>query len=253
MSEISCLHINKSYPVGFTGRKKKLALQDLCLDVQRGEVFGIVGPNGAGKSTLLKIIMGFIRPEKGEVFIADLPVHQYTCRMNVGFLPENPTLYRHLSLAEHLQFAAHTAGWGRSDTRTKIESLADKVDLLHARNAPIRSFSKGMTQRAALAYALFLGPDILILDEPMSGLDPNGRQLVIDIIKDEHEKGTTVLLCSHILTDVERICTRIGVMNKSRLIRETTPEELHREWNKSSVGMTPLESFFFETIKMDMQ
>jgi ABC-2 type transport system ATP-binding protein len=247
MSIISCENIEKYYPEGFSGRKKKI-LTDLSFTVRQGDVFGIVGPNGAGKSTTLKIILDFVRPDKGKASISGHPARSHTSHRHLGFLPENPSLYRHLTVTDHLLFAARTAGMPRGEAMRRADEILCTVDLSHAAHIPISRFSKGMTQRGALAYALFLKPEVLILDEPMSGLDPLGRQLVIDIIRESHQKGTTILFCSHILTDVERICTQIAIMDKGWLAAFTTPQELQQRKDVAKPEMSPLESFFLEVI-----
>ena len=201
--------------------------------------------------------MGFIRADKGEAHIEGNSAGSVASRQHVGYLPENPSLYPNLTITEHLKFACRLEQNTESNIPPKsdrIRSLIQKVALSDAANIPIKKFSKGMTQRAALAYALISTPQILILDEPMSGLDPLGRQLVIDIIKECNQLGITILFCSHILTDVERICHRIGIMNKSRLIAITTPEEVHELYEKSfeKRGKTPLESYFLESIEGDI-
>ena len=254
MHEITCNNLHKSYSVSFSGRHKKFALQDVSFSVSSGEVFGIIGPNGAGKSTILKILMGFIRSDRGAAYIGGNIVGSVASRRQVGYLPENPSLYSNLTITEHLEFACRLEPSFIQNNSDRIPSLIKKVALSDAANVPIKKFSKGMTQRAALAYALIAEPQILILDEPMSGLDPLGRQLVIDIINECNQQGITILFCSHILTDVERICHRIAVMNKSRLIAVTTPEEVHELYSKSfeKKGKTPLESYFLEAIEADI-
>jgi ABC-2 type transport system ATP-binding protein len=138
---------------------------------------------------------------------------------------------------------------GATETRERTERVLAAVDLSASARLPIRRFSKGMTQRAALAYALFLEPQILILDEPMSGLDPLGRQLVVDLIRDYHGRGNTILFCSHVLSDVERICTRIGIMHQGRLATITTPEELRALPLEPGQTKTPLETLFLRTVQ----
>ena len=254
MHLIKCNQLNKSYALGFSRRHKRIALNDVSFTVASGEVFGIIGPNGAGKSTILKILMGLIRADSGESFLGGNFSGSVSSRSQVGYLPENPSLYQNLTLTEHLEFACRLEPRLMQNRSERIQTLIQKVALSETANVPIRKFSKGMTQRAALAYALIAEPKILILDEPMSGLDPLGRQLVIDIINDCNQKGTTILFCSHILTDVERICHRIAVMNKSRLIAITTPEEVNEQYHTSfeKKGKTPLESFFLESIAADI-
>lgn len=248
MAIISCENIEKYYHEGFSGLKKKV-LTELSFKVHQGDVFGIVGPNGAGKSTTLKILMGFVRADAGLALIAGQPARSHVSHRLLGFLPENPSLYRHLTVTDHLLYAAQTARMPRPVAMKRIDEILRTVDLVHAVNMPISRFSKGMTQRGALAYALFLQPEILILDEPMSGLDPLGRQLVLDVIRQCHQQGTTILFCSHILTDVERICTQIAIMHKGTLAAVTTPQELQQRKNPAGPGMSPLESYFLEVIK----
>jgi ABC-2 type transport system ATP-binding protein len=254
MDLIKCTNLNKSYAVGFSQRQRQVALRDVSFSLGSGDVFGIIGPNGAGKSTILKILMGFIKAESGTAHIGGYIAGSVASRNYVGYLPENPSLYPNLTIVEHLEFACRLEPRLSNNRSDRIQSLIQKVALTDAANVPIKKFSKGMTQRAALAYALIADPQILILDEPMSGLDPLGRQLVIDIINDCNQKGITILFCSHILTDVERICHRIAIMNKSRLIAVTTPEEVHDLYQKSfeKKGKTPLESYFLEAVKADI-
>lgn len=251
MPILSCQDINKYYKIGFTQRKKKQVLKNVSFQVKTNEVFGIIGPNGAGKSSILKVLMGFIRPDSGTAQIANQPVSSASGHQNLGYLPEHPSLYPHLSPREHLQFACRIENIFGSDATDKIQTAIEAVTLLDDIDTPVGRFSKGMTQRAALAYALLLDPEILILDEPMSGLDPLGRQLVIDIIQKSHKSGTTILFCSHILSDVERICNRIGIMHHGRLVSITTPSDIqlnHTPEQGDSIK-TPLESYFLDIIR----
>lgn len=251
MDHIQCSQLNKSYRSGLSGRHEKFAVQDVTFTVSAGEVFGIIGPNGAGKSTTLKILLGFIKPDNGDAQVGGNVAGSIESRLNLGYLPENPSLYPNLTITEHLEFACRLEPRLMQDRPHRIQNLIKKVNLTDAANIPIKKFSKGMTQRAALAFALIADPQILILDEPMSGLDPLGRQLVIDIISDCNQLGSTILFCSHILTDVERMCHRIAIMNKSRLIAITTPDEVNERHHKSfeKRGKTPLESFFIESVQ----
>lgn len=225
------------------------ALCGLSFEVLPGEVFGIIGPNGAGKSTTLKILMGFIRADIGTVSLFGKPPTDSSVHQRIGYLPENPCLYENLTITDHLQFAARTTGFAGS-VPERIEEILTLVDLAKVARLPIRRFSKGMTQRAALAYALFHEPDLLVLDEPMSGLDPFGRQLVVDIIRNYNAKGNTILFCSHILSDVERICDRIAIMNQGALQAITTPEELQNHVIPADLPETtsPLEAFFLSSL-----
>lgn len=234
-------------------RASNKALDNLSFHVSKGEIFGIIGPNGAGKSTALKILLGFIRPDGGAVSIQHKKPVDPASHACLGYLPENPCLYDQLTITEQLEFAGHISGYSAKRTRERIVWLLDKVDLTHVAKTPIRRFSKGMTQRAALAYALFSEPELLILDEPMSGLDPLGRQLVVDILHEYNAKGHTVLFCSHILTDVERICNRIGIMNRGRLAALVDADQLLPNHQEHALGSykTPLEQFFLTTLRND--
>jgi len=230
--------------------RRTVALAGLDLTVRRGEVFGIIGPNGAGKSTALKILMGFVKPSAGKIALLGEDAITPATYGRIGYLPENPCLYEHLTLLDHLRFAARVSRCSRQDTQRRIDTLLPMVGLAHAAHLPIRRYSKGMTQRAALAYALFHEPELLVLDEPMSGLDPLGRQLVVDIIRAYSGKERTILFCSHILTDVERICNRIGVMHQGRLAAVQTPQQLVEAISEAdtSAGRSPLEAFFLQTV-----
>ncbi|MFP3982352.1 MAG: ABC transporter ATP-binding protein [Desulfurivibrionaceae bacterium] len=242
--------VKKSYRHDFK-RTTAIALAGLDLEVKNGEVFGVVGPNGAGKSTSLKILMGFVRADSGRINLMGHNPGSPEAHNRVGYLPENPCLYENLNITDHLRFAARTSG-NTAQIKDRIKDILAMVDLAHAARTPIRRFSKGMTQRAALAYALFHEPEILILDEPMSGLDPLGRRLVVDIIRQYNQKGHTILFCSHILTDVERICDRIGIMDRGKLVSTITPAELESIPEQSGIE-SPLESCFLKTIKGEVQ
>jgi len=227
-----------------------LALQNLSFQVKRGEVFGIIGPNGAGKSTSLKILMGFVRQDQGHVLLNGLSPLNPLSHQQLGYLPEHPCLYKHLTIYDHLRFATQINKIHGPKVKNKILSVLERVNLQESVKLPIRHFSKGMTQRGALAYALIHEPDLLILDEPMSGLDPVGRKLVLDIIQEYKKKGTTILFCSHILTDVERVCSRIAIMHRGRIAATISPAELtNPAYSQKDSQQSPLESFFFQTIQ----
>ena len=249
---INCDRISKSYPVGWLKRLRKQALGGVSFTVGRNEVFGMIGLNGAGKSSILKVLMGFVRPDSGTALVANSPAGSATNRRLIGYLPEHPSLYPNLSVTEHLQFSARIGGLSSPQAMERIRTVLDQVGLSEVAKTPIKRFSKGMTQRAALAYAILLEPEILILDEPMSGLDPLGRQLVIDLIRACKAKGTTILFCSHILTDVERICDRIGIMHRGQLATIVdTPLDTEGISGTFAAedGKTPLESFFLQTVQ----
>ena len=250
MHILSCNEIHKSYQEGCLKRTQKKALTGVTFQVEHHEVFGIIGLNGAGKSTILKILMGFVRPDRGTASIAEKPVEAKDSHRRIGYLPEHPSLYPHLSIKEHLQFGCRIASLSKQEEKKRIQTVLEIVDLVEVAKMPIKGFSKGMTQRAALAYTILLEPEILILDEPMSGLDPLGRQLVLDIIQKYHHRGATILFCSHILTDVERICDRIGIMHQGKLASVVTADTLNKNFSPSNTksSQTPLEQYFLNTV-----
>ena len=209
-------HLGKTFRVGFWARKVK-AVDDVSLEVQGGEIFGLLGPNGAGKTTTIKMLLGFVRPSHGAATVAGEPAGSLAARRRLGYLPENPALYEFLTGVEYLRFAGKLAGLSARDAALQADKLIDQVGLAGRADRAIRRFSKGMVQRLGLAQALIGDPGIVILDEPMSGLDPIGRKDVRDIIFRLRAEGRTVLFSTHILSDVEAICDRVGIMIASRL------------------------------------
>ncbi|TMA08342.1 MAG: ABC transporter ATP-binding protein [Deltaproteobacteria bacterium] len=208
--------LSKTYRVGFFARRVR-AVEDLSFEVRAGEIFGLLGPNGAGKTTALKMLLGFVKPTSGHAFIAGQRVGTVASRRELGYLPENPALYEFLRGDEYLVFAGRLCGLSRADARKRTVELLERVGLAGRADRPIRKFSKGMVQRLALAQALVGDPRIAILDEPMSGLDPIGRKDVRDLILQLRDEGRTVLFSTHILSDVEAICDRVGILVEGRL------------------------------------
>jgi len=193
------------------------ALRGISLAMRQGEVFGFLGPNGAGKSTTIKAIMGLITPSSGSVRIMGKPAVHPSSRQSVGFLPENPSFYDTLTAEEYIFFVGRAFGmWGNS-LRQATDRVLKRLEIWDARKRPIRSFSKGMVQRVGIAQVLVHDPAILVLDEPMSGLDPLGRALVKEIIVDLRSLGRTVFFSTHIIADVEEICDRVGVILNGEL------------------------------------
>ena len=202
-----------SWPRG----KKVLALDDFSLNIEQGEVFGFLGPNGAGKSTALKMLLNFIYPDAGAVSLMGRSVSDRRARSFIGYLPENPYFYDYLTAEEILWFGGRSSGLPRQKIRERSEILLQRMGLLAASRRPLRTYSKGMVQRAGLALSLIHDPDVVVLDEPMSGLDPIGRKLVGDLILELKSQGKTVFFSSHILTDIERFCDRAGIIVGGRL------------------------------------
>ncbi len=202
--------------IKFRNRRTE-ALKDLTIKVGEGEIFGLLGPNGAGKTTAIKILMGIHFPTSGTARLMGKPLGDRAVKKRIGFLPENPYFYDYLKGWEFLDFYGQLYGMDRKTRRNKIEELLDQVGLTEAANRPLRGYSKGMNQRIGLAQALMNDPDLVFLDEPQSGLDPFGRKDVRDIIISLREKGKTVFFSSHILTDAEMICDRVGILFEGRL------------------------------------
>lgn len=205
----------------FKGKKGSIvaAVKGLSLTIAPGEVFGFLGPNGAGKSTTIKILMGLIRPTKGQAMIMGFSSQLPYSRKRVGYLPENPSFYDYLTALEYLNFIGKTFGMNETLIRDRMESNLKLLDLWESRDRPMRSYSKGMIQRIGLAQVLIHDPDVLILDEPMSGLDPVGRALVKEIILGLKEKGKSIFFSTHITADVETVCDRVGVIVSGKLQR----------------------------------
>jgi ABC-2 type transport system ATP-binding protein len=214
--QVRAEHLTKTFRVGFFARKVR-AVKDLSLEVRRGEIFGLLGPNGAGKTTTLKMLLGFVRPTSGKAYVGDAVAGTLEARRNLGYLPENPALYEFLRGDEYLLLAGRLAGLSRADARAQAKALIEKVGLAGRADRPIRRFSKGMVQRLGLAQSLLGDPRTVVLDEPMSGLDPIGRKDVRDLILKLREEGRTVLFSTHILSDVEAICDRVGILVDGRL------------------------------------
>lgn len=250
MKPIHCKNLSKHYSSGFSTKILKTALSGVDFDVEPNEIFGLIGPNGAGKSTLLKILMGFCKPSMGSAVIFGRPAGNPSIHEKIGYLPENPTLYKNLTITDHLLMACRMAKLPPKKSTEMIGKVLEIVNLENSRNTPIKNYSKGMVQRAALANALLLEPELLILDEPMSGLDPLGRRLVIDIIHEYNRNGSTILFSSHILNDVESICDKISVINNGSLVATTTPKELssYSENTSEQKNSTPIETFFLDAI-----
>lgn len=216
---LSIRGLTKTYRYGhFFHRRSRKALHDLSLELSAGEVFGYLGPNGSGKTTTLKILMGLVSPDQGEASILGLPFTEMGWRQQVGFLPENPHLYDYLTLAEYLDYVGRLFGLSSGLRRERAQQLLRELDLARSAHLPLRRFSKGMTQRAGLAQALMNDPEMVFLDEPMSGLDPLGRRRVRDLILGLKARGKTVFFSTHVLSDAESLCDRVGVLRSGHLL-----------------------------------
>jgi ABC-2 type transport system ATP-binding protein len=209
--------LTKRYSVGFWRPRPYVALDGLTLEVGRGEVFGFLGPNGAGKTTTLKLLMQLIFPTSGRAEILGRPIGDVAVRQRVGYLPENPSFYDNVSAEELLAYFASLFGYRGNERRARVARLLDEVGLGAERRLQLRKYSKGMIQRVGLAQALVNDPEVVFLDEPMSGLDPLGRRHVRDLILRLRDRGTTVFFSSHILSDAEAICSRVAILVAGKL------------------------------------
>jgi ABC-2 type transport system ATP-binding protein len=225
-SQAVCVRgLSKHYVHPWTLRVTR-GLDALDLDVRRGEVMGLLGPNGAGKTTTLKLLTGLLKPTRGRAWLMGQPVESTASRGSLGFLPEQPYFYDYLSGLEYLELAARLSGLPAATARDRARHWLGRVGLGERPRLGLRKYSKGMLQRLGLAAALVHDPELLILDEPMSGLDPFGRRDVRDLIIEQRERGVTVLFSSHILPDVEMLCDRVAILMGGRLTRVATVGEL---------------------------
>jgi ABC-2 type transport system ATP-binding protein len=219
-------NLTKDFSVGFWKKYPVRALDTLCLEVRQGEIFGFLGPNGAGKSTTIKLLMHLLHPTSGTARILGQPVDAVSMHQSIGYLPENPYFYDYLTPLELLTYVGKLFGLRQPALSKKVDALIESVGLSHSRNLQLRKFSKGMVQRIGIAQALINDPEIVFLDEPMSGLDPLGRMDVRRIIASLKARGVTVFFSSHILPDVEALCDRVAILNKGRLQEQGALEEI---------------------------
>jgi len=218
MDAIRTEALTKSYKVGFWRPRPYLALDGLTMQVGVGEVFGFLGPNGAGKTTTLKLLMQLTYPTSGRAEILGKPVGDVSVKRRIGYLPEQPYFYDYLSAEELLQYFAAIFGYAPAERRTRVAALLDEVGIGAERRLPLRKFSKGMLQRVGSAQALINEPEVVFLDEPMSGLDPLGRREIRQLILRLRDRGCTVFFSSHVLADAETLCSRVAILAKGRLV-----------------------------------
>ncbi|MGA3327024.1 MAG: ABC transporter ATP-binding protein [Terriglobia bacterium] len=217
MPAIEIKGLTKDYRVGFWKTGIKRALNSLNLIVESGEVFGLLGPNGAGKTTTLKILLRLVFPTSGTARILGKELNDTTLHQHVGYLPEHPYFYDHLSPEELLYYTGRLFGLGKEDLRRRVDQLLERVGLTESRHVALRRFSKGMVQRAGIAQALINDPEVVFLDEPMSGLDPLGRREVRELVLQLREEKKTVFFSTHILSDAETLCDRVAILNRGQL------------------------------------
>src|SRR2546421_1027952 len=232
-------NLTKDYEVGFARKRRVRALDALSLTVERGEIFGFLGANGAGKSTTMKLLMRLIYPTAGRARILGRDINDISMHARIGYLPENPYFYDYLTARELLNYCAELFGYDRRERARRTEEFLSRVHLDEKSwDKQLRKYSKGMLQRVGLAQALVNDPEIVFMDEPMSGLDPIGRREVRDLIAGLRAKGTTVFMCSHILSDIEVLCDRVAILSRGRLAETGRLEELRERAGGHRIEIT---------------
>ncbi len=241
---IETVRLSKSYRTGFR-MKRVQALVDLNLRIEKGEIFGFLGPNGAGKTTTIKILMGLAKPSRGFATVLGKSPRDHRVKKRIGFLPESPYFYEYLTAYEFLQLAAQLSGINHKEVNQRVKQILKLVRMEHAAHQQMRGFSRGMLQRIGVAQALIHDPEVVILDEPMGGLDPIGRREFRDIIINLREQGKTVFFSTHILADVEMICDRVGIIVAGRMIEMGRLNEiLHSEIESIEITVQGLSGKF---------
>jgi ABC-2 type transport system ATP-binding protein len=215
---IETVELTKDYAVGFWRKRPRRVLDGLSLQVEQGEVFGFLGPNGAGKTTTLKLLLQLVFPTSGEARILGRPPGDLSAKQRLGYLPENPYFYDYLTAEELLGYFGGLLGLQGAARRKRVSALLDEVGLGAERRLQLRKFSKGMLQRVGIAQALLNEPELVIFDEPMSGLDPLGRRDVRNLILRLRDRGCTVFFSSHVLSDAEALCSRVAILAKGRMV-----------------------------------
>lgn len=251
-SVIEIRNLSKVYR-DFWGRKKVRAVNALSFDVQKGEVFGLLGPNGSGKTTTLKLLLGLLFPTEGEIKILGKSASDVTKNERIGYLPEESYLYRFLNAEETLDFYGRLFNMSAAQRRERTEKLLDLVKVAHARKRQLKEYSKGMTRRIGLAQALINDPDLILLDEPTSGLDPLGNRDMKDLILDLKKQGKTVLMCSHLLADVQDVCDRIAILYGGELKVLGRVDQLLREQNVTQILSSKLSDEAIKEIESVIQ
>ena len=249
MPALATHDLTKDYAVGFWRKRPYRALDRLTLNVEPGEVFGFLGPNGAGKTTTLKLLMQLVFPTGGRAEILGRPLGDLDVKRRIGYLPENPYFYDYLTAEELLTYFAGLFGYRAQERRARASRLLDEVGIGAERRLQLRKFSKGMLQRVGLAQALVNDPEIVLLDEPMSGLDPIGRRQVRDLFAALPAGGTTVFFSSHIIADIEVLCDRVAILTRGRLahlgrlddLRQREDAAGHLEITVTGAGVAVLE------------
>jgi len=233
----------------FWGRKKVRAVNSLSLDVHKGEVFGLLGPNGSGKTTTLKLLLGLLFPTEGEISVLGAPASNVEKNERIGYLPEESYLYRFLNAEETLDFYGRLFKMSRSQRKERAAELIEMVGLKDARRRQLKEYSKGMTRRIGLAQALINNPDLVMLDEPTSGLDPIGTREMKDLILKLRDEGKTIVMCSHLLADVQDVCDRIAILYAGELKEMGRVEDLLQDQDETQLLTSRLDDSVIAEVK----
>ncbi|MDC0312190.1 ABC transporter ATP-binding protein [bacterium] len=219
-------NLTKVFPVSFRKENYVVAVDNLSFTVGAGEVYGLIGPNGSGKSTTMKVALGLMAPSSGSTKVFGVDSRDVRARNDIGFLPENPYFYKHLSGVETLKFYGKLCGMGGRELKDRIAELLDMVGLVDAKDRRLGGYSKGMLQRIGLAQALIQRPRLVILDEPTAGVDPVGSREIRDLVIKLKDDGISVFLCSHLLEQVQEVCDEVGIIFEGRMRREGNLDDL---------------------------
>lgn len=233
----------------FWGRKKVLALNSLSLEIYKGEVFGLLGPNGSGKTTTIKLLLGLLFPTGGDITILGKSASDVEKNERIGYLPEESYLYRFLNAEETLDFYGRLFNMTKAQRRERSDRLIEMVGLKDARKRQLKEYSKGMTRRIGLAQALINEPDLILLDEPTSGLDPIGTREMKDLIVSLRDQGKTVVMCSHLLADVQDVCDRVGILDSGELKELGRVDDLLKEQDETQLLTTKLDDATIKEIE----
>ena len=248
---LSVSDLSKTYRTGLLGRSTVEALNGVSLDVEQGEIFGLLGPNGAGKTTLVKILLGLVHPSDGTADLFGTPARQPSARDRIGFLPENHRFPGFLTAEKTLHLYGQLADVPGRTRATRVPDLLERVGLAQRADTKVKTFSKGMLQRLGLAQALLNDPDLLFLDEPTSGVDPVGRRAIRDLVLEMRDNGATVFLNSHLLSEVEKVCSRIAILRDGEVVREGKIQELTAVERVYDLVTTPISESLRDSIGLE--
>jgi ABC-2 type transport system ATP-binding protein len=231
--------VTKDFVIGLRGVRLR-AVDSLSLEIQSGEIFGLLGPNGCGKSTSIKLVLGFIAPTAGNVEIRGIPSHRPEARASVGYLPESPDFYRFLSGRELVAFYGRLSGLAGAHLKSSVQVALESVDMEFAADRKVGTYSKGMLQRIGLAQAMVHDPEILILDEPTAGVDPVAAASISKLLLKLKSRGKTIVITSHLLTQMDELCDRVAILHQGRLLAHGRPTELVADGDNGALRVGPM-------------